>query len=94
MVQSYICYVTKPIVEGELPECSDSSSSVRAVGGGDAAAHKSKDSSDTAYLQGGNSDPEKPDWSPVSSFKASGGLESKTSSLKITNYPSGRICQL
>lgn len=58
------------------------------------ASGKRLDSSNTAYLQDGNSDPEKSDWTPVSSLKASGDLESKTSSLKIMNYPSGRICQL
>lgn len=52
-------------------------------------------SSNAAYMKDGNSDLETvSDWSPVSSHKASGDLESKTPSLKVMNYPSGRICQL
>lgn len=98
MVQSYICYVTKPIVEAELSKLCDFSLCVcvcvwrvteRSQGKG-----QSFDSSNTAYMKDGNSDQEKvSDWSPLSSHKASGDLELKTSSLKVMNYPSGRICQ-
>lgn len=56
---------------------------------------QSFDSSNAAYMRDGNSDLEAVvDWGPVSSHKASGDLELKTPSLKVMNYPSGRICRL
>lgn len=85
MVQSYICYVTKPI--DELSKLSSFSSCLWTMVG---KVIISFDSSNAACLKDGNSDPE-PVSAPglVSSHKASGDLASKTSSLKVMDYQVG-----
>lgn len=91
MVQSYICYVTKPIVEVELSKFRDLSSILSAnVWGLWRKGNKGEVKILTVKKKDGNSDPEAvSDWSPVSSHKASGDLEKKTPSLKVMKNQSG-----
>lgn len=76
MVQSYICYVTKPIVEVELSKFGDFSvilsANIWVWGDGKVKVLTVQ----KQLMKDGNSEREAgSDWSPLSSHKASGDLE-------------------